>query len=966
MKKQVFKKKAGQALTLAISAALLTQAAQAASLGSIVTYSYLNEPLSVVVMVDHLDIAELEGLTAQVMSAEDYAKAGLRRPAWVDFAKVHIKSLGNGRYGVEVTSSVPVNDPASSLLLEIKNKGTLLQASREYALLLDMKADAIKDPLKVDPVGSSAISEKEFNRRASEPTTEQIQAAAQKALAKKAAEEEARAAKANKGKNGGKKTNSATPKALDEKAPGAKTPEKSNAGSSASSGSDEVSVSKGNVLSSIAAAKALDGVSQEQLMLGFLKQNPNAFIDQNINRMKAGVILRVPTKEEALKVEASEARAQVATMTQSFKAWRQSAAAASLPVKDASQGVGSSESTSNTTSATSGVITKEVGAGKKDELKLSQAEAKADVSKNEAKGKGATATKTTGAAGATGVKAEDTIAKQKELSEAKSRQAELESTSQNLKKLLDLRNEQLASVGEKGAENRASREKEEALKEKHAQAQTATEAEAAARAAAASAKEKAEGKVEGKATDAAVSAESAAKSAGATGAEASAGVGTHADGKSSDATGSTEKEAKPHKVLPPKKVIPPPAEPEPSFMDQFGQEAYLGGGLVAALLAAGALVYQRRKKKKEGPITITPDTVTLAEESASFYQEPLMLDEKPAQSYDEALQEADTFIAFKQHQKALVALDEALSFRPSDIEALIRKAQIFAEHQQKEELENTLNVLRQHPEADRYQDLLAQLEMQLRKSGSLEDVSRGLESMMDKTADHKKLAGGLAGDEEPSPWQSLEKDQFKSWAAPVDDSSDLNDLEELKPLSQEDTSSSYRSSEGLNTDFMASQALDHHIVDHLPRLPESSAETSNSVSLELDQPVQESPYSKVSDLSPIDPIPGFSDEPLEFPQFESHSVNMDLPDDRLNQNQNEVPAQNAPMDFTVNMDQAAAEATDDGSNSSVANTMFDLAKAYEEMNDFAGAREMLLEVVQLKAGSISEEAKKRLEALPLN
>lgn len=65
-----------------------------------------------------------------------------------------------------------------------------------------------------------------------------------------------------------------------------------------------------------------DALSVNQMMVAMLRANPNAFVNNNINRLKAGVVLRIPTEEEIQAVNSREAFAEVKaqnTLWQEYK-----------------------------------------------------------------------------------------------------------------------------------------------------------------------------------------------------------------------------------------------------------------------------------------------------------------------------------------------------------------------------------------------------------------------------------------------------------------------------------------------------------------------------------------------------------------------------------------------------------------------------------------------------------------------
>lgn len=618
MKKQ-WKKKSSAALALAVSAAILAQGANAAALGNIIAYSYLNEPLSVVVTIEKLGAGDEQTLSARIVSAEAYAAAGVKRPDWADQAQVRVKSLGAGRYGVEITTSAPVSDPASSILLELKAKSG--DATREYALLLDIKSEGMKDPLKAEAIASAPISAKEFERKAAE----------------------ASAPAAGKG---------------------AQAPQER----------ETVRVRQGSALSIIANATARPGVTHEQMMLGYLRQNPGAFQGGNINRLKSGVILRVPSAEQAREVDAAKARAQVAQMASAYAAWRNEALGSRLPAASERQAG----------SAASGAVEKEraAPAAGPDELRLGKAE------------KG----------GAGGPSREDMLAKQKELEEEQSRSRDLQRAAEDLRKLLAIKDAELAKL--RGAPAKPAEKAPEAAQEKPVDA-SAVSKEAAAAAGSAPSPAALEAQAPG--SGELIRAEGEAQ----------------ATPEAAPAPTPAPEAAKP--APKPAVVIPAEPEPEPGFMEQHGQSAMLGGGLLAALLAALGVSRLRRKRKERdsGSVTIASEPST---GPSTAEQEAGALERDPVQEHLEA---ADTFLSYQQDEKAFGELAAALAISPKHPEALIRMARLAAKAQDREAFTRAYEDLRSGPAYSAHQRELFQLRSQLPKEEPAQDISQGLESFVE-------------------------------------------------------------------------------------------------------------------------------------------------------------------------------------------------------------------------------------------
>lgn len=70
-------------------------------------------------------------------------------------------------------------------------------------------------------------------------------------------------------------------------------------------------VKRGETLSKIASNVKSENISLEQMMIGILRNNPNAFINQNINRLKANEILYIPETEQLIQISHSEAAREV-------------------------------------------------------------------------------------------------------------------------------------------------------------------------------------------------------------------------------------------------------------------------------------------------------------------------------------------------------------------------------------------------------------------------------------------------------------------------------------------------------------------------------------------------------------------------------------------------------------------------------------------------------------------------------
>jgi pilus assembly protein FimV len=180
-------------------------------------------------------------------------------------------------------------------------------------------------------------------------------------------------------------------------------------------------VKSGDTLFSI-ASRNNPGVTIEQLMIAIQRANPNAFIGGNINRLRSGATLSLPNANEAGTVANNEAVSEVKAQTASWRGYV-SRASENVPT------VASDAPQARASGRVSGAVTDSAGSGPAtDKLKLSQG----DRSKTAAK--------------------EDKVAAGKALKEEQSRAAELAKTKENLEKALTLKSQTMADAQAKAKE----------------------------------------------------------------------------------------------------------------------------------------------------------------------------------------------------------------------------------------------------------------------------------------------------------------------------------------------------------------------------------------------------------------------------------------------------------------------------------------------------------------------------------
>jgi pilus assembly protein FimV len=263
--------------------------ANAAGLGKLSVTSALGQPLAAEIELFAADKAELDSLSASLASDQAF------RDARVDYAPVltslrfAVEKKPDGKSVLKVTSSRPVNDPFIDLLVELSwASGRLV---REYTMLLDPPGMAT--PQTVTPVAVVTPPQAPASKPASAPTPVPASQAPMT-------------------------TAPATPKTTARKP--APAPQRAAA-------PESILVKKGDTLVGIAKRMQSEGVSLEQTLLGLYRDNAQAF-DGNMNRLKAGKTLNLPSADKVAAIPQKEALREIKLQSEDWRAYRQKLAAA--------------------------------------------------------------------------------------------------------------------------------------------------------------------------------------------------------------------------------------------------------------------------------------------------------------------------------------------------------------------------------------------------------------------------------------------------------------------------------------------------------------------------------------------------------------------------------------------------------------------------------------------------------------
>ena len=278
-----------QGVALAIVGLWGTQAA-ALGLGRLNVQSGLGESLRAEIEITSMTPEEAASLKLRIAPPEAYRSAGVDYNAVLTSTQVQMARRADGRSVLRVTSDRAVLEPFVDVIVEATwSSGRLV---REYTMLFDPPGSRLAQaaPPATAPVMTPAPSPAE----ASPPVAA--------APAPSAAP--------------------ATPRASRPAPPVRVNTPASTAPAGPSSG-DEYRVRAGDSLSRIAGRTQRQGVSLDQMLVSLFRANPQAFVGDNMNRLKAGSVLSVPSSEEAGKLTPQAAREVIQAQSADFGAYRQ-------------------------------------------------------------------------------------------------------------------------------------------------------------------------------------------------------------------------------------------------------------------------------------------------------------------------------------------------------------------------------------------------------------------------------------------------------------------------------------------------------------------------------------------------------------------------------------------------------------------------------------------------------------------
>jgi pilus assembly protein FimV len=245
----------------------------ALGLGAIDMQSALNQPMNAVIDLTSASATDLSQIKVSIASQQAHERAGLSRNRILSDFRFSVEQDERGNAFIRVTSFDALHEPFLEFMLELEwSNGRLL---REYTVLVDppVTMPAARPAVPATPVSRAPAPVVQSPARQSRPAP-------------------------------------ARPAAAPVRTAVAPAPSADSYGP----------VRRNETLWTIAnRVRPGSDISVDQMMHALLRENPHAFMNNNINRLKAGATLRIPDREQIMSISTREAMAESSRQAREWK-----------------------------------------------------------------------------------------------------------------------------------------------------------------------------------------------------------------------------------------------------------------------------------------------------------------------------------------------------------------------------------------------------------------------------------------------------------------------------------------------------------------------------------------------------------------------------------------------------------------------------------------------------------------------
>ena len=273
----------------------------ALGLGDLKLDSFLNEPLKAEVDLLNTDGLHADEIRIRLATREDFERMGVDRAYFLTNIKFDVSVDSQGRGTISISSDDPVLEPYLDFIVEARwPTGRLL---REYTVLVDPPLFDATSPVvsatqRVAEVEGTPLPD-DSGKKPTDPA-------------------------ATSGTRVDIKKSGLAPGEMPDREFSAGTSDSPRSGA-------KYMIHRDDTLWEIASAAKPAGASVHQTMLDIQRLNPNAFIDGNINRIKAGYIVYLPSEDDISSQDLATALAEVRQQNEDWQAGRASKPIATGP-----------------------------------------------------------------------------------------------------------------------------------------------------------------------------------------------------------------------------------------------------------------------------------------------------------------------------------------------------------------------------------------------------------------------------------------------------------------------------------------------------------------------------------------------------------------------------------------------------------------------------------------------------------
>jgi pilus assembly protein FimV len=294
------------AIALAALLGLWGSNAIALSLGRINVQSALGEPLVAEIEILDINADEAASFSTRIAPPESFKTAGLEYNPALGSLQAVLQFRPNGRSFIKLSTDRAINEPFVDMLVETSwSSGRIV---RDYTMLFD--PPSLRDAnVAIAAIGVTPAAQ--ARSRPAQPAA--APPIAPPAIANPVTRPEPAVAAARPVEPVAARPIAPSP--VPARPPAPASVEKT------------LTVKPGDTAGRIAAAHKPATVSLDQMLVALMRANPDAFIQNNVNRIKAGAIVDLPSEAQAQSTSAQEARQIIIAQSADFNNFRRKFAA---------------------------------------------------------------------------------------------------------------------------------------------------------------------------------------------------------------------------------------------------------------------------------------------------------------------------------------------------------------------------------------------------------------------------------------------------------------------------------------------------------------------------------------------------------------------------------------------------------------------------------------------------------------